>query len=279
MYPYALIKIGGEGVLYFYDLLLSVGIIVIMLLADKLTVKSGFSVALQRLVIICAVAAVVIGYGSAVLFQAFYNYLDNPSAGFHINEETGATFLGGLIGGAASFLLLYFLIGKKMCKAGEEKKRFGTLADIAAICIPLAHGFGRLGCLMAGCCHGAETDAWYGIYMQSLGAKVVPLQLFEALFLFAVAGGMYALFLKNTGKYKFPLLPAYCAVYGIWRFFLEFARADERGATIVSFLSPSQLVSLLMIIGGGIYLAVWLFKRKKSTNEPMESVPQQEKKD
>jgi phosphatidylglycerol:prolipoprotein diacylglycerol transferase len=67
---------------------------------------------------------------------------------------------------------------------GEEKHRFKDMLDIAACCVPLAHGIGRLGCFFAGCCHGAETDAWYGVEMltESGWRRVVPIQLFEAVF-------------------------------------------------------------------------------------------------
>ena len=36
----------------------------------------------------------------------------------------------------------------------------------------------------------------------------------------------------------------------------EFLRGDDRGATIVSFLSPSQLIALLMIIGSVVLFFV-----------------------
>ena len=42
------------------------------------------------------IASIALGFGAATLFQSFYNYLENPSAGFQLG---GMTFLGGLIGG------------------------------------------------------------------------------------------------------------------------------------------------------------------------------------
>ena len=44
----------------------------------------------------------------------------------------------------------------------------------------------------------------------------------------------------------------YMAGYGVWRFFIEYLRGDDRGASIVKFLSPSQLTAILLIIGGGV---------------------------
>ncbi len=259
-----------EAILTLYDIFILVGVVAAFLLADRLTQKKGFSVALQRVVILAALAAVVLGYGSAVLFQAFYNFLETGT--FEIANDTGATFYGGLIGGVIVFLLVYFLLGRRNCENREEVRRFSDMADIGACCVPLAHAFGRLGCLMAGCCHGAETDAWYGIRMWVEvdpvnhlydWRTVVPVQLFESIFLFLLAGALLALFYKNTGKHKFPLLPVYLAGYGIWRFFIEFARTDDRGATVVSFLSPSQLIALILIAVGVAYFLVWFFRFRK----------------
>ena len=254
-----------------YSVFLAIGVVSALFLADYMATKSGFSIALQRILIVAIVAAVVLGYGSAVFFQGLYNIKEEGK--FVLDSGTGATFLGGLIGGAACFLLIWFLAGKKFCKDGEEKKRFPVIANIAACVIPLAHGFGRLGCLMAGCCHGAETEAWYGLNMvdyytaggDKVWHKVVPVQLFESLFLFAFAAVLFALFFRSKGvrEKNFPLLSVYLVGYGLWRFLIEYARADDRGHTIVSFLSPSQLVSLLMIVGGAVWLVWWLFCKKK----------------
>jgi phosphatidylglycerol:prolipoprotein diacylglycerol transferase len=248
-----------------YDIFILIGVIAAFILADKMTVKLGFSIELQRIVIVCALSCVIVGYASAVLFQAFYNIAERGK--FVIDKNTGATFYGGLIGGTITFLLIYFLAGRHFCKDKREAvRRFPEMGNIGACCVPLAHAFGRIGCLMAGCCYGRETDAWYGIAMKfgDVTQKVVPIQLYESLFLFALAAVTILLFYKNTGKHKFPLLPFYCLLYGVWRFCIEYARADYRGTTIVSFLTPSQLVAVLLIIVGIVYFSVWGYKRKKA---------------
>lgn len=256
MYPYKIFLDMG-----LYDICLLVGVLLVFFLADRLGIKKGFSVALQKTLLISALLGVILGYGSAVLFQAFYNFLDG--AAFEIVSNTGATFYGGLIGGAVAFIASWFLIGKLLCKDDEPKAKFLDITEIAAVCIPLAHAFGRLGCFFAGCCHGAETSAWYGVKMATeAGWKtVVPIQLFEAVFLFLLAGGLWVLF-KTKKNGNIPLLTIYLTVYGIWRFFIEFARADDRGATVISALSPSQLVAILLImVGVGFIFMVKIFRK------------------
>ena len=120
-------------------------------------------------------------------------------------------------------------------------------------CVCIAHALGRIGCLFAGCCHGkvyAEKRA-FTLPLLTISASgnllkteyTVPVQLYEACFLFALGAFLICRVLRK----KTYGLPLYLALYGAWRFFIEYARADDRGATIVSFLSPSQLVALILI--------------------------------
>ena len=57
------------------------------------------------------------------------------------------------------------------------------------------------------------------------------------------------------------VLDLYLILYSIGRFFIEFFRGDDRGSTVVGFLTPSQLVSVLLVLTGLILLAVRIAKR------------------
>ena len=52
--------------------------------------------------------------------------------------------------------------------------------------------------------------------------------------------------------------------YGVWRFLIEYLRDDERGQTIVSFLTPSQLISVVLILGSAVVFALenYAFRRQ-----------------
>ena len=130
--------------------------------------------------------------------------------------------------------------------------QFFSLLSCIAPAIAVAHGFGRLGCLTAGCCHGCQTDSWCGIMMYgNMGyAKYIPTQLFEAIFLFLLCAFLVLRAIEQK-KYNFSV---YTVAYGVWRFFIEYVRADYRGSTFVSFLTPSQLVAI-GFISAGIALA------------------------
>ena len=252
MYPYDIV-LGLD----LYDLSIVVGFFGALMFFRFWADRRGFSAGLQNLCIVGALVAIVGGYGLAVVVQAFYNFME--SGVFEVVATTGATFYGGLIGGAGCFLLIYFLGGSFVLRSCEHLKRFFSLSEIAAGSITLAHGCGRLGCLFAGCCHGKVTNAWYGVYNEYLGQKTVPVQLFEALFLFALTAYIcYRLTKEKKGN-----LGIYLVAYAVWRFLAEYLRADDRGATVVSFLTPSQLTAvLLLLLGVGLWwLEYYLSKR------------------
>lgn len=264
MYPYPVLfdKIG------LYEIFLTIGILSAFFIADRLAIKRGFSLALQRFFVIAIPLAIAVGFLGAVLFQAFYDYMQTGT--FAINSSTGMTFYGGLIFGVLAFLLVWF-VGALPFKLGKESKRhFSDVADIAACVIPLAHAFGRIGCFFAGCCHGLATDSVFGVEMHTAQGirSVLPVQLYEAAFLFVLSAVTFVLFFKMHEKRKYvPLLSVYAVAYGVWRFLIEYLRGDDRGATVVSFLSPSQLTAVLLIAAGIAYYCILFFYKRKNTEK------------
>lgn len=256
MYPYNIL-----GDFDLYTVLILVGAVGCLLLVRFLADRTSLSDGLTNLTLASGIVGMAVGYGGAVLFQAFYNFLETGEFVF----GSGATFYGGLIGGAAGFLACYFLGGYLFVRAEKPHAQFFRVAALAACGITFAHGFGRLGCLMVGCCYGHATDAWYGIYMVNLGYRVIPTQLMEALFLFALTALLVFMVLKG----KRAVFATYLGAYGVFRFLLEFLRGDPRGESPLSLFSPSQLTALLMLFAAAaLYLAeVYLAKKQQKTAE------------
>lgn len=199
------------------------------------------------------VASIAIGFFFAALFQAFYNYLDNPEKGFRFGS--GITFIGGLIGGAGAFLAIFYIF---------KKFRHGTLADILPIapcCIVIAHAFGRIGCFFGKCCYGAPTDSIFGVVFFKGDVPRHPTMLYESFFLFVLFAVLTILLLKKNYK---QTLNIYLIAYGIFRFLIEYLRDDKRGSFIGA-LSPSQFWSIVMIIVGiGLYFAPIIVRKIKA---------------
>ncbi len=260
MYPYP-IFFG----MTLYEIMIIIGVFGTLLTFRFFADRKGMPAKVQNLVLFTTIVTVIAGYASAVLFQAFYDYLATGT--FAINAQTGSTFYGGFIGGFTTFIVVYFLLGGIIIKDKGHLKAFPHLFNVAGVAVPLTHGFGRLGCLFAGCCHGGKTDAWYGIYSPDLGYKFVPIQLFEAIFLFILAGLMFWWFYASK---KFPhTMSVYLAAYAVWRFIVEYFRADDRGESFISGLTPSQLTAIILIFASAIlYFCLEKFYVKKKNKEP-----------
>lgn len=257
MYPHDLIP-GVKGT-NMYVVMICVGLIACFLTFAKLSDKLGIRARIHNLALVGGVVGIGAGLLASVLFQALYNIASTGR--FEITEGTGATFYGGLIGGAVAFLSIYFIVGRIRAREYYLESFFPLISCIAPA-IAIAHGFGRLGCLFAGCCHGKVTDSWCGIMMYGdMGYdRYVPVQLFEAIFLFLLCA-LLVYRTINSKKYNFPI---YVIAYGVWRFVIEYARADYRGNTFVSFLTPSQLVAVVLMIAG-LVLAFIEFKTTRNT--------------
>jgi len=231
-----------------YDIFFVGGLLAALYILSLYTSRKKMPGAVQNFYINLTIAAMAAGYLSAFLFQAVYNFFD-----YGRFEFKGITFLGGLIGGAAVFLL-----GYKLFAGEKEREYFPMVMEVAPCAILLGHGLGRIGCFFAGCCHGIETDSFLGVYFPVHRAKMYPTQLFEAAFLFIMFGVTSYLFFKE----KKGNLIVYLSSYGIFRFLIEFMRGDDsRGQFIFSFLSPSQTWSIVMIIVAGVLLYFSLRKK------------------
>ena len=251
MYPDDLFSIFGAGI-DMYTICFIVGVIACLIFTIIAMKKCGYSASASDTIIIIGIFSIILGLLFAVLFQSLYDFIANPSNGFKITGRM--TFLGGLLGGVITFLGLYFLYVYVINPRLKERSFFKSdmnkgvwyLVRIAPISITIAHAFGRIGCLFAGCCHGHVTTEWYGIWNEQVGAKTVPIPLYESIFLFILSAVMIVLLFKFHSKDN---MAVYLVSYGIWRFIIEFFRADNRGGKIIG-LYPSQFWSILMIVGG-----------------------------
>ncbi len=239
--------------LYYWMILC--GVIAAMVLFRALYRRAGISYPVFVLTICVSVGAIVGGYLFAALFQSFYNFLDTGEFRWGV----GTTFYGGLIGAAAVFLILYFTFGHFFCK-GAHIGEFNRMLLLIAPCIALAHAFGRIGCLLDGCCYGRISEFGLPMYVGGAWEKRIPIQLYESIFLFMLSGSFVFLLLKKKGDYNASI---YLIGYGVWRFIIEFFRDDERGSSGLSFLSPSQLTAILLILVGVAYLFVYRYLLKR----------------
>ncbi len=236
MYPYELFL--GINL---YDIFLLVGILSAIIVYDKYISKRDVPNKVRDFYLIIGVVSIVAGLFGAGLFQSVFNYIKTGEFVWG-----GLTFYGGVICGVIMFFICLFAFGRIFFKEGEHLKNFKHVYSVAPCSITIAHAFGRIGCLFAGCCHGERVEGFpQGLFFPELNGYYVPLQLYESLFLFALFFLLSYLFMKKK-EITFPL---YLISYGVWRFIIEFFRADERGAFLPN-LSPAQAISIFAILIG-----------------------------
>jgi len=237
---------------HMYGVMVAIGVLVAFLILTFYNKWIGVDDRFNDFVFYNGIVAVMLGFGFAAVFQGFYNWLEDPSAGFAL--DGGITFLGGLLGGAGCFMLGYVLFGRK------GKGRLMDIISVVPCAITVGHALGRVGCFFAGCCYGKPTESFLGVKFPYLPVKVHPTQLYEAFFLLALFLVMSYLLLKKRFRYNFSV---YLIAYGVFRFFVEFLRDDERGS-LFGALTPSQFWSLVLIVGGVVSifaLRVFLARR------------------
>ncbi|MBQ9784189.1 MAG: prolipoprotein diacylglyceryl transferase [Clostridia bacterium] len=259
MLPNPIISIDALNInIYMYGIMIAVGIlaafVVLFGYGKLLKIKDSF----LDFIFYNALVSIAVGFGAAALFQATYNYIENPDAGFDLGG--GITFIGGFIGGALCFLAIYFIFRRRL------EGRLIEAVSMIPCCITVGHAFGRIGCFFAGCCYGKATDGIFGVEFHPASPApsypVHPTQLYEAIFLFVLFGVCTLLVLKFRFKHNLSL---YFIGYGIFRFLLEYVRDDDRGA-LVGGISPSQFWSLGLIVTGIAVVVIWeLVERKKRT--------------
>ena len=165
----------------------------------------------------------------------------------------GLTYYGGFIGATA---VAWFLLKR-------DRFPFWKAADMAGFGIALGLGFGRMGCLLAGCCFGIRTDGPLGLSfpanspasesqfkqhlldtMHTASLPVLPTQIGEAAASLAIAA-VLLLYVHGRKRYDGHVFVWFVVLYAITRFALEFVRADDRGGLL--WLSTSQWIGLLLI--------------------------------
>lgn len=287
MHPQPLLSFtlfGKELSIYPYGIMTAIGIISCIIVFYIYTKKKNMPTSVQDFSFFVIIIAVIIGYLFAKLYQAFYDFLESGEWDFY---NAGITAMGGFIGGAGGFLLAYFVGGKlyfKGKKEGLHIKEFEKIFCIAPACITTAHAFGRIGCLMAGCCHGSYVGnkwtfgtvpryTYYSSGTVKLDGYYVGTQLFEAIFLFALFAILSLLYLK---KYKRLCMPIYLISYGIWRFIIEFFRTDARGYSLLG-LYPSQWQSIIFIVVGIGIFVYYKIKKQSLVDKPEEESKQEQK--
>lgn len=135
-----------------YGTLMVIGFLVSVFLMRRMVKRFGQN---PENVANLAMYVLISGIVAARVFYVVHHYqyfTDNPLKVFAV-WKGGLEFLGGVIG-AGGFLAFYFWRQKL------PKLRY---LDVLAVGLMVGAGFGRLGCMMRGCCYGKIADVSWAV--------------------------------------------------------------------------------------------------------------------
>lgn len=234
----------GSVTIHGYGLMIGIGVICCIIMGMRRARKYGLS---DDAVIDIAIWGLIAGFLGAKLLFVIVEWKSFIADPLSLLGTEGFVVYGGIIAGVLAAIIY--------CKC--KKLVFLEYFDLCSASIALAQGFGRIGCFMAGCCYGRETDLPIGVIfpessLAPAGVRVLPTQLMSS------AGNFCIMFLllwhykrrKKVGDTGF----LYMLLYGVGRFFIEFLRDDDRG--VVGMLSTSQFISLF-IVAAAVLLFCW----------------------
>ena len=184
----------GKFTVHGYGLMIGLGFIAAVLAGSYLAKKKGLS---DDHFTSMAVWVLVVGFMGGKLLHIiveFKAFLANPMA---VLGSEGFVVYGGIITGILS-IVVYCRVKKLNCL---------DYLDLFGAAVPINQSLGRIGCFLAGCCYGRETDSAIGVVFPEgciapAGVKLLPTQLFMAAgdFIIFIALSVYLLRTKAVTK-------------------------------------------------------------------------------
>jgi phosphatidylglycerol:prolipoprotein diacylglycerol transferase len=192
-----------------------------------------------------------------LIFERPGFYLENPG---RLISGQGFVFYGSLLFCIPT--MLYFFKKKNL--------PVRPMLDIMAIVTCIVHFFGRIGCFLAGCCYGVETDSRIGVVFhdpmclaQPLNTPLHPTQLYSAGMILLILISL--LYLKGRKTFDGQVFLTYLMLYAVGRAIVELFRGDlSRGYIIPDILSNSQGISLIIFLFAAYFYTRWRNTYKKN---------------
>ena len=237
-------KIGPLAV-YSYGVMVAVGFAVAAFLiyrhAGRLSLNKDKIIDMLVLMLLFGIAGGRLLY---VMLNLSY-YFARPLEIFDLSKG-GLVWYGAFIAGFITAITY----------ARLNKLDFWLVMDLIVPYTALAQAFGRIGCYLNGCCYGVESPAGYifGVVFPDSCAARHPAQLYSALLLLLIYSILRIW--QESPHFKGEIFLAYCMLYPLKRFAIEFLRGDNPkmffGMTI------SQVISVAVFLAA---LAIFTYKR------------------
>lgn len=238
-----------------YGVIIAVGMIIAIFIAIKNAKQRGLKK--DDILNIALIVIPLSIIGARLYYVLFFDHTYTFWEIFQI-WNGGMAIYGGIIGGAIG-ILIYCLV---------KKKNFLDFADIIVPALILAQGIGRWGNFVNQEAYGyaVENSAmqWFpfAVFIQSDGLWHLATFFYESLW--NLVG--FELLMLILYKFKNRGVPtaSYLIFYGMGRFWIEGLRTDSL-FLFGTGIRVSQALSLLLVIGGVIWLTVLVIKKYKKS--------------
>jgi phosphatidylglycerol:prolipoprotein diacylglycerol transferase len=193
--------------------------------------------------------------GARILYVTTYwqeSFAGQPITEIFMIQHGGLVYYGGLIG-ASLGCILYSLL---------KKIPLWKLADVLAPSIALGYVFGRIGCLLNGCCYGNFCELPWAIHFpeghETYPRAVHPTQIYDSLLNLVLYLALAWLYRRK--KFDGQIFATYLMCYAVTRSIVESFRGDYDAAHRHGGLTPAHLVSIgIFAAGAGLFF--WLSRQ------------------
>jgi phosphatidylglycerol:prolipoprotein diacylglycerol transferase len=207
--------------------------------------------------------------GARIFYVVSYwreQFAGKPLMEIFLLRHGGLVYYGGLIG-ASLGCIVYVRV---------RKLALWRVADILAPSIALGYVFGRIGCLLNGCCYGRvcnlpwairfpnQSFAWrqqfdFGLVGQTdPSLPVHPTEIYDSLLNLGLYGGLALLYRHK--RFDGQVFATYLIGYALTRSFVETFRGDYSAEHIHGGLTPAHLVSIAILLAGLVLF--WVLSRQ-----------------
>lgn len=170
----------------------------------------------------------------------------------------GLVFYGGLIGASLTFIVYVRLKQLPLWK----------VADVFAPSIALGYVFGRIGCLLNGCCYGRACDLPWAIQFPPNNPlhpptyPVHPTEVYDSLLNLGLYGALAWLYRRK--KFDGQVFAVYLVSYAVLRSLVEVFRGDypQYQHFLGGWATPAHLVSFGILAAGVVLL--WVLPRAQA---------------